>query len=106
MPDNRDPNEPLDIRFRRPESYVVSVRLNAEESAVLTEAADEADEKLSTFIKAAAIAMVEQRRRERSQANAFVSSEGVSFHAVFGTHVVGYDRTMGSPTADLVQTAG
>lgn len=41
--------------FARPESYTVSVRLNAEESRVLTEAARFYHMKLSTYIKQQAL---------------------------------------------------
>ncbi len=59
-------NEPS-IKFTRPESYVVSVRLNDKESKALTAEARLAGEKLSTFIKAAAIEAVARRRAEREQ---------------------------------------
>ena len=44
------------LRFRRPdEGYVASVRLNAEESCVLTDAARFHGAKLSTYIKQMAL---------------------------------------------------
>jgi len=45
----------LDIRFRRPESYVCSVRLNQAESEALTQAAEFHGMKLSTYIKEQAL---------------------------------------------------
>lgn len=43
------------MRFATPESYVTSLRLNREESRVLTEAARFHGIKLSTYIKTAAV---------------------------------------------------
>ncbi len=44
-----------EIRFRIPESRVLSVRLNRNESRVLTDAARRRGMKLSTYIKGAAL---------------------------------------------------
>lgn len=51
----RDVTE-LAIGFKRPESYVVSMRLNREESRLITRAAEFHGLKLSTWIKRAALA--------------------------------------------------
>lgn len=64
MPDEKSP-EILDMEFTRPESYVVSLRLNAEESRNLTDEARRAGMKLSTFIKAVALEAVAQKRAMR-----------------------------------------
>ncbi len=44
------------IGFRTPEGYVLSVRLNRDESRILTDAARRRGLKLSTYIKGAALA--------------------------------------------------
>ncbi len=87
MPD--EGTEQLDMSFRRPDSYVVSVRLNAEESRELTAAARRAGERLSTFIKAAALDSV---RRHNAAHHVQVSlgddpwpNARVSIRAVIGS---------------------
>ena len=62
-----DSGEALDVQFRAPESYVLSVRLNRAESSELTEAARRAGQKLSTYLKAAAL---ESARRNAGAAPA------------------------------------
>ena len=49
-----DSLQELDIKFRRPKSYVTSIRLTATESRELTRAARAAHLPLSTYIKEAA----------------------------------------------------
>ena len=72
MPDGQtqpdSPSDATEIRFKRPDSYVVSVRLNRDESETLTEEARRAGEKLSSFIKAAALETCQRRELERASA--------------------------------------
>ena len=53
----------LSLQFKRPESYIVSVRLNREESRVFTDEARRVGGKLSTTIKALALEASANRRQ-------------------------------------------
>jgi len=72
--DNLGPEE-LDVRFRRPDSQVVSVRLNVDESRELTEAARMASQRLSTFMKEAALEVARRHTALRTEVHVGGSTE-------------------------------
>ena len=93
MPDEKVP-ETLDVEFTRPESYVVSLRLNAEESRTLTDEARRAGEKLSTFIKAVALEAIAQRRIARDGKILLAGGDGpITVHAVISKGPWGIETT-------------
>lgn len=63
-------NDELNIKFKRPDSYVVSVRLNAFESAWLTQAAKFYGLPLSTYLKQHAMRGAQQPLRKYHGAEA------------------------------------
>jgi hypothetical protein len=71
-------SQAIDMKFKRPDSVVVSLRLNADESRKLTGEARRAGEKLSTFIKAAALETVARRHETRRFDMSVGGGEGVS----------------------------
>lgn len=89
MPDPVQPEqvwEEMEVAFVRPESYVVSIRLNADESKQLTEEARVAGQKLGTFIKSAALETIARRRVTRAAAVLLGSGgSNISIKAVVGT---------------------
>lgn len=71
-------SQAINMKFKRPDSVVVSLRLNADENRKLTGEARRAGEKLSTFIKAAALETVARRHETRRFEVSVGGGEGVS----------------------------
>ncbi len=94
-----------EMTFTRPDSYVVSVRLNVEESKALTAEAKRSGEKLSSFIKAAALETVERRRAVREQKLSVGTGEQRTTVLMTIGLAAGGAGAQGGPTADGVHVS-
>ena len=71
--------EEVDVALVRPESYVLTIRLNASESKELTAEARIAGQKLGTFIKSAALETIARHRAARAAEASSANAGGVGF---------------------------